>query len=150
MVNSPDLEKSGRRIAKTVDGTPLNLISSRGDEFHVVDGYLDINPSESNLPALLEVIHFMMKTNIRREDFESMNAYCVHRLSRMYLELAYDKRITMISQEDIEVFASIPPNEYNSDLLAILRHFHRKVRSDGGSIIIADHIAKSITDVMRS
>lgn len=128
----------------------LDGVSIRGDKFHIVDGYLNIDPDEYNLPILLEVIHFMMKSYIRREDFGTQQAYCVHRLSRMYLELASDKRITMISKEDIEVFSIIPPDEYNSGLLKILRHFHTKVNSDGGSVVIADHVAKGISDVMRS
>ena len=111
----------------------------------------------ADIQGLHDELHFLLKTLIRVDTVGVDQLQYIHRLSRMMLELVADKRITMISHEDATVLGELRPSPYTDFIVTYIRNMVLgygslldPVRKDGGSIVMADHIAKGIVEVTQS
>lgn len=121
-------------------------------EYEFKDGYLSIYPSNSQITFLFEEFHFIMKTLIRKDCLLSNQDLSeIHRLSRMWMELLTTRALTMISREDGLIILKMRRHWGNNFIFDILAGIGAdKFKQDGNLIIMADHISKSISQVIDS
>ena len=119
-----------------------------GDKYEIKDGYLYFYPTKSQQEFLLDGIHFLMKTFIRRDVIIPSDVLDVHRLSRMWLELNDSGSITLISHEDSLLLRVLRQHWSNKNLREFIDLFKNELKKDGSMIVMADHAVKAMAQVM--
>jgi hypothetical protein len=118
------------------------------DKFKIKDGYLYFYPTNSQKIFLLEGIHFVMKTFIRRDIITSGDILDVHRLSRMWLELNDSGSITLISHEDAILLSLLRQHWSGKNLNEFIKIHIRELKNDNSLIVAADHAVKAMAQIM--
>ena len=119
--------------------------------YEVKNGYVDIHPTESQKVFLLEKLHFLMKTFIKRDIMNKSRIEAVHRLSRIWLELENTNSMTMMSREDIDLIVENTSRHWSIEFMFFITKITKsKIRCDGGLFTLADQTVKSLLDVVNA
>src|SRR5512135_2822709 len=121
-----------------------------GVTYSLHNGLLDVQLQEHQAIDLLEFLRAQMKTVVRKENVPTNEYVWVHRMSRMCFELAMDCKITGIDKLEGELLYEAPQEEKFEWIFKLLNGLRGELRSTGCSIVVADHVAKSIEDIMTS
>ena len=140
-------DRSTGRVNLLESAVSLHM-RSIDDSWELVDGYANIVFVDADLTDLCrEKLHFLLKCLIRRDELTVEAAREVHRASRMYIELMTEGKLSMLSAEDLDVLGRLQPDPKTGIILKVIDDARRVVKADGGSIVMADHVAKGIAEV---
>jgi hypothetical protein len=125
-----------------------------GVEYCLRGGLLDIQlqPHQARdlIDHLKECIKRLARQESNNEAFEKHTYVAIHRMSRMCWELRTQNRITGIDKLEGELLYEVPQEEKFEWVFQIFNGLRHRLRATDCSIVVADHVAKSIEDIMTS
>jgi hypothetical protein len=121
-----------------------------GVKFNLHNGLLDLQLEPRLVPDMLEFLRTQIKILVRKDTATAHDFVCVHRMSRMCFELATDAKLSGIDKLEGELLYEAPMNEKFEWVFKILNPIRNRLRSTECSIVVADHVAKNIDDIMTS
>jgi hypothetical protein len=121
-----------------------------GVEYSLHHGLLDVQLRPHQTYPLVEFLRSSIKSLVRREKPEAQDLVKVHRLSRMCFEVLEHDRITNIDKMDGQLLYEAPQDADFEWVFKVFNDWRDHLRHTDCSIVIADHVAKSIDDIMTS
>jgi len=119
-----------------------------GVEFFLQNGLLHLELLPHQVSDLVEFFRGHIKMLVRKEDVESVHFVWIHRISRMCFEASTELKLTNLDRVDIDLLYEAPQEERFEWIFKIANGVRDRLRTTQCSIVVADHIAKSIEDVM--
>ncbi len=131
---------------------PLSRGNRHGVEYDFHNGLLDLELPHYEALTTIEHFRLEMKVLIRSEfndGSDKARAFSdVHRMSRMCYELSVSQKLTNIDYREGELLYGAPHEERFEWLFSILNDFRHQLRKTECSIMVADHLAKNVEDIM--
>lgn len=119
-----------------------------GVRWRVEDGLLRIEMEGWKALALASQAADRIKELARNELHCAEDFHLIHRLSRMAHELTADSRVTNMDKKDVACLYELRHDSSTECLLKVFNETRQLVRATEGSIVTADHFAKSLYAVM--
>ena len=121
-----------------------------GVRYCLRNGLLDVQLQPHQAIDLLEFFKQRMKVLARDDQNVPSQFMWIHRYARMSYELVTGSRITGIDKLEAEFLYDAPQEEKFEWIFKILNGLRDQIRATECSIVVADHVAKSIEDIMTS
>ena len=125
-----------------------------GVTFEFRNGLLDLKLQRHQADEMTEYLKESMKIISREEKSKPQDFVLIHRMSRMCWEMATASTISNIDRLDASILYESPHTEKFEWVSKILNSFHSSAKSAlrqvDCTIVVADHVAKSIDEIMTS
>ncbi len=129
---------------RALDGETL------GVRYILRNGLLDLHPQEHQSAAVIEDFKKRMKEISRKEKSSPGDFVAIHRLARMCWELALESKLTNLDKTDADLLYDVRQDENFEWVLRIMNGVRMLLRDTSCSIVVADHVAKNVEDIMTS
>ena len=121
-----------------------------GVTWKIVDGLLELRVQEWRARQLTNILAESIRKTVWAENAKLKDFEYAHRASRMCYELLSSNHLTMVDRADAEILYDLPTDHHTYWLNSILNKVRFDLRTSEAVIIIADHFAKSVNQIMSS
>jgi hypothetical protein len=121
-----------------------------GVKYRLHNGLLDLEVQRNQADDVIEFFKERMKTLSRIEKSDQAQFIWIHRMSRMCWELMTESRLSLVDHLDAALLYEVPQDVKFEWIFRILNPIRASLRTVSCTIVVADHVAKSIDDIMTS
>lgn len=121
-----------------------------GVRYRVANGLLDLHMQPHQSSAVTDEFKSRIKEISRKEKASPADFLAIHRMSRMCWEMATECRLTNLDKDDADLLYNIRQSENFEWVFKIMNDLRSILRTTSCSIAVADHVAKTVEEIMTS